>query len=94
MSDEYKKGLQEQFAHYVEKIEKIRDSSHWHAVPSDAFYYKMSIGRIKQNTDDVEWLEYAIGKLEYTLALAEKHIEREQFKQLKGLDLMEKIKRI
>jgi len=93
MSDSYKKELQEQFAHYIEKIEKIRDN-HWQSVPSDAFYYKMRNGRIKQNTDDIEWLEYAIGKLEATLAMAEKHIEREQFKQLKGVDFMEKIKRI
>lgn len=94
MTDEYKKGLQEQFAHYVEKIEAIRSSNHWQAVPTDAFYYKMKIGSITQKTDDIEWLEYALSKLEVTLALAEKHIEREKFKQLKGVDFMEKLKRI
>jgi hypothetical protein len=94
MTDAYKKELQGQFAHYVAKIEEIRNSSQWQAVPTDAFYYKMKMGRIKQKTDDVEWLEYALGKLEFTLASAEKHIEREQFRHLKGVDFMEKIKRI
>ena len=94
MTDDYLKTLQDQYTWYIDKIEGIYKSNYWKSVPIDSFYYKFSTGSIQKNTNDIEWLETTITKLQSVLALIEKHMEREAYKEKTGVDLMSKLREI
>ena len=94
MSKEYIDELRDQYQWYMDKISEIYRSNHWQSVPTDSFYYRLSMGRITPKPNSVEWLEYALPKMQSVLALIEAHIEREKYKQLTGNDLMSKLKKI
>jgi hypothetical protein len=93
-SKEYIDELREQYQWYMDKISEIHRGNQWHCIPTDSFHYKLSTGRITPKPNSIEWLEYALPKLQSVLALIEAHIEREKYKQLTGNDMMSKLKNI
>jgi hypothetical protein len=94
MSKEYIDELREQYQWYIDRISEIHRGNQWHCIPTDSFHYKLSFGRITPKLDNIEWLEYALPKLQSLLALIEAHIEREKYKQLFHKDLMSALKNI
>jgi hypothetical protein len=76
VDDEYKESLVKQFDWYLEKINEMHRNGHWYNLPSDSFIIKLGNGSIKTKKDDVEWLEYAVDKLQKSLSIIEERIER------------------
>jgi hypothetical protein len=91
MVDEYKKELQERYAWYINKIESLSVNN---MSTTDSFYYKLHNKKIKILLDDIEWLEDAISKLQASLAIVEKYIERETYKTKIGADFISRTKRL
>jgi hypothetical protein len=83
-NNEYLDSLRERYKWYIDKIDELYIS---YTLPTDAFYFKLSNGKIKINIDDVESLEMAIDNIQQTLMRMEAHIEREKYKKIIKKDL-------
>lgn len=74
--DSYKESLVNQYKWYLNKIEEYHNEHRWDNIPSDSFYFKLTTGSIKEKKEDIEWLEYAISKLQTTLGNIEMFFEK------------------
>jgi hypothetical protein len=94
MDEEYKKQLKDQYDWFIKRIDEIIIKMHWNSIPMDSFFFRLENGSIVPKLDDIEWLEETIPKLQNLLSMIEIHIEREEYKKIKGMDTLEKLKKI
>lgn len=92
--NEYHKILIDEYDMYLKRIDDHYNNSKWVGLPTDSFYFKLTTGKISVKKENIEWLEYAVEKLQNVLGKIEQHIERENFKKLKGLDLLNRLKKL
>lgn len=80
MEDAYYNELVNRYNWYIGEIDNIRNAR-WANLSFDSFYNGIMMGKIKPQIHDIEWLEYAIEKLQKTLADVQRQLDRANYKR-------------